>query len=240
MCLLSERDGPGAADTGYDLALSAWGEGTLTEKGLLEFQKPEALLRAFKKRRRRAPRDVSLLVEDPLACGFGFSFTGVDAALLARFDTLKELILPASVVSLAVTPELEAVFRKNDTLIRGPFGSFAERFAAEQGLRFRPADLVFAESYFAPAQESTRLTLVFRRSGDVQIREDVSTPGSSPSHTLGGSFTYPLPRDFAETMRAEEAARALRPPLFSAAIADGRLAAFLEAAKTHPYYKGKV
>ena len=51
MCLL-DRD----YDGDYDLELSAWGGGVLREEGLLDIQKPDRILREFRRRRRPAAR----------------------------------------------------------------------------------------------------------------------------------------------------------------------------------------
>ena len=234
MCLLDSIFGGE-----YDLCLSAWGEGTLAESGLLHMPKPDAILEAFKKKRRRYPRDISLLIDDPRSVGYEYGFTAVDTALLTKFKTLKELILPDTIEKIDVTPELKKIFEKNDTLIRGAFGSYAERLAAENGLRFRPADLVFAQYDSTAPPETTKLTLAFLRDGGVEIKEDVSSPGTSSSNTFGGTFIHPLKKDFCETQTADSVAGMFPPRLAAAIFEDGRLAAFFEKAKTHVYYKGK-
>ena len=83
------------------------------------------------------------------------------------------------------------------------------------------------------------MTLVFRRSGNVEIKEVCSSPGSSAGNTFGGTFTYPLRSDFCETQTAEEIAGGLSMDARRAILEDGRLAAFMEKARTHAYYKGK-
>ena len=239
MCLLSHGFASEARGADYELSLEAWGEGTLSEDGLLAMQRPNEILRQFRSRYHRYPKSISLLLEDPHACGYDFGFTGVETAFLEKWDTLKELILPDSVTKIGVTPKLDGIFRDNATLIRGPFDSFAERFAAERGLRFRPADTILAEYEFEPAQESTRLTLVFRRNGGVLIEEKVSSPGTSAGNTFGGTFTHPLKRDFCDEQTAEQIAGQFGARLRDALLADGRLAAFLDKARTHGYYRGQ-
>ncbi len=239
MCLLYHTFHKDRSGAEYELALSAWGEGVLREAGLLDMQKPDAILKEFKKQFRRDPRSVSLLIEDPRDAGFDHGFTDVDPAFLERFAALKELILPASVAQLTLTPALASILRENDTLIRGAFGSFAECFAAENGLHFRPADLIFAEYCLEPVRESTRLTLMYKRTGAVQIREEITSPGTSVSNTLGGSFYHPLLRDFFRTSSAEQIAARFPPALRDAILADGRLARFLAEARAHGYYTGR-
>ena len=151
----------------------------------------------------------------------------------------KELILPDSVTHIEVTPRLAEILKDNHTLIRGSLDSFAEGFASANGLPFRPADFVFAEYVFEPARESTTMILLFHRNGSVQIKEDIRSPGTSASNTLGGSFYYSLPKDFYLTKTAEEIAGMFRSVLHDAILQDGRLAAFLQKANTHSLYQGK-
>ena len=158
--------------------------------------------------------------------------------MLEKFETLKELILPDSVTDIDVTPKLDEILKKNGTLIRGTFDSFAERFAAKLGLHFRPKDYTFANYFFEPTQESTSLTIIFKRNGSVEIEEKISSPGSSAGNTFGGSFFYSLDKEFYK-QSAEDVASQFRNALNDAILESGRLAAFMEKARTHDYYKGK-
>ncbi|MBR5060152.1 MAG: hypothetical protein IKX06_05200 [Clostridia bacterium] len=223
----------------YELELSAWGEGILREQGLLKMQKPDAILSAFQKKFRRYPKSISLLVEDSRGFGNDNGFTGIETELLEKFETLKELILPETITHLDISPKLGNILRENDTLIRGRFDSFAETFARENGLHFRPADLVFASFTDTRFFESTTMTLLFRRNGKVEIRERSTSPGSNAGNTFGGSFTHPLPGDFWKTGTAEQIAERFYDDARTAIIEDGRLAGFIEKAKTHGYYQGK-
>lgn len=239
MCLLDSDFYSEASGGEYELVLSAWGEGILRESGLLDMQKPDEIFKKFRKRYKRYPKSISLFLDDPRASGNNYWFTGIDSAFLEKLETLKELILPDSVTDIPLTPKTEKIFKDNDTLIRGGFDSYAESFAKERGMRFRPADLIFTEYYFEPAMESTRLTLVFKRNGSVYIKEAVSSPGTSSSNSFGGTFTHPLADDFYLTMTAEDVAGMFSKPVAEAVIEDGRLADFIEKAKTHEFFKGK-
>ena len=234
MCLL-DHDFYGE----YELMLSAWGKGVLNEGGLPDMQKPDAIFAEFRKKARRFPKDISLLVMDPRGSGYDYGFTGIDPAFLEKLGTLKELILPDSVTALEITPEVGEILDRNRTLIRGSFGSFAESFAAERGLHFRPSDYVFANRVFRPADEETEMKLVFKRNGSVQIVERITSPGTSVSNTMGGSFYHSLNKDFYLKETAEEIAGRFRDALREAIIGDGRLAAFIEKAAEHGYYTGK-
>ena len=224
--------------TEYELSFSAWGEGILKEDGLLEMQKPDNVIGKFKSRFRRYPKSISLALEDSVA-RYGFGYTGIDPALLEKLETLKELVLPDSVVQIETTPKLEKIFKKNDTLIRGNFDSYAERFAAAHGLHFRPADLIIAEYCFEQTRENARLTLEFKRSGRAQIDEKFTASGAPAGIPGGYGVIHELKKDFWEKETAGEIAASFRACLNDAILKDGRLAAFLEKAKTHDFYKGK-
>ena len=226
-------------DTEYDLSLSAWGDGTLAESELLDFQKPDAIIGEYKKKRHRYPKSISLLIQDSRGYGSETGYTDVDPALLEKLETLKELILPDTITHIDLTPKLEKSFKENDTLIRGSFDSFAESFARESVLRFRPADFIFADFEDTRWHEYTTMKLIFRRNGNVEVKETSSSPGSSAGNTFGGSFTHLLPRDFYMTQTAEEIAERFNKDAREAIISDGRLAAFIEKAKTYDYYRDK-
>ena len=223
-------------DGEYELSLSAWGEGILDDSTLFHSMRSNYVFSAFRQQHGRDPRDISLVVEDSSACGY--CFTGISTDFLEKLETLKELVLPDPVTHLDMTPALEHILKSNDTLIRGSFGSFAQRFAAENGLHFRPADYVFTRYMYEPVQEGTTMTLVFRRDGRVQVREDISSPGSSAGSTLGGTFWYDLPTDFFRTQTAEEIAEHFRAVIYDKTIADGKLADFLQKAKNQGYFTG--
>lgn len=225
--------------TEYELSLSAWGGPVLCESALLDMQKLDAISGEFKKKYRRYPKDISLLLKDPRTVGCDCFFITIEPAFLEKLETLKELILPDSVTEIKMTPKIETILSENRTLIRGEFDSFAERFADLRGLNFKPADFVFADFEDTRWRESTTLELVFTRKGDIYIKENRSSPGSSSSHTLGGSFTHPLPAGFYKTMTAQDVAEKFESDARRAIIEDGRLAAFIEKAGSHGFYTGK-
>ena len=239
MCLLDSDFYTETYGAEYELKLSAWGEGILRESDLLDMQKPDEIIKKFKKRYRRYPRSISLLIQDPTSVGFDFFFTGVETALLEKLETLKELILSDSIADIEMTQKLEKILKENDTLIRGSFDSFAEKFALDNGLHFRPSDIIIAEYSSERPPESTRLTLVFKRNGSVYIKEDIRSPGTSCSNSLGGIFTHPLNNDFFNTETAEQIAGLFSKGLYNEILRNGRLETFIEKAKSHVYYKGK-
>ena len=202
----------------YDVMLSAWGEGVLSESSLPDFQQPDVILKKYKKEYRRMPESISLYIQDPMDFGYDYGYTGVASAFLEKIETLKEL--------------------NNNTMIRSTFDSFAESFARENKLRFRHSDFVFAEYELEYAPESTRLIMQFRRDGSVVIKEDVSSPGTSASNTLGGSLYHKLNKEFHKTNDAEEIADMFSKGLRDAILKDGRLSDFIAKAKTHNLFTG--
>jgi hypothetical protein len=220
----------------YDIEFEVRGNGTVSNEAFdLDVN------RAFERYKEECggePRDLSLVIEDTLKSGFDYGFTEVETAFLERLENLKELILPDSITEIKMTDKLERILKENNTLIRGSLDSFAERFAAEMGLNFRPADFIFARHVFAKGQEITLLTVQFNRDGSVQIRSDVDSPGSSAGNTFGGVFYNEIPSDFWLNTTAEEVS-AMYPGLDDVVVKDGRLADFIEKAKEHKIFTGK-
>ena len=190
----------------YELSLSAWGEGELNEESLLSFQRLDAVFEKFREQFHRNPKEISLLIQDSMACGCDYGFTGVDSAFLEKLENLKELILPDSIKDICMTPKLEKIFKENNTLIRGTFGSFAESFAEKNNLNFRHSDYDFACHVIESVSESTVLTLVFNRDGSVIIKESVNSPGISAGNCLGGTLYHKLRKDFYKKKTASEIA----------------------------------
>lgn len=229
MCLLDyEFDGD------YELMLVASGRGRLAADCFEDEEQPGEALEAFREEYDRLPRDISLELENNRARGH--RFTEVDPAFLEELTALKELILPSSVTRLEVTPALEGIFRGNSTLIRGSLGSFAQEFARRAGLHFRPSDLYFARIP-GHGDELTYMTLVWGRDGSVAVRQEVSSSGSAAGNTFGGTFFKPLEPDFFRKMTPEQVA-ALFPSSGSLILEDGRLAAFMEQARSQDIYLG--
>lgn len=220
----------------YDIEFEVRGNGTVSNEAFdLDVN------RAFERYKEECggePRDLSLVIEDTLKSGFDYGFTEVETAFLERLENLKELILPDSITEIKMTDKLERILKENNTLIRGSLDSFAERFAAEKGLNFRPADFIFARHVFAKVQEITLLTVQFNRDGSVQIRSDVDSSGSSAGNTFGGVFYNEIPSDFWLNTTAEEVS-AMYPGLDDVVVKDGRLADFIEKAKEHKIFTGK-
>lgn len=208
-------------DQEYEIELEAIGDGVVNVDDYKSSL--DGIYAAFQEKHSRMPADISLSLRNAMTC----AFTAIDPAFLEHISALKELILPDSITSVSVTEKLLSIFRKNNTLIRGSFGSFAEEFAENFGLHFRPADYLFARIVFEPAHETTDYTVIFRRNGSVAIEMCVSSSGSSGGNTFGGTFYHELPQEFWKTMTLEELCSGHPEGI----IKDGRLAKFMEMAR---------
>ncbi len=222
----------------YEIMLSAWGEGIVEDDELI--YPLDKIYKKFKKKYHRKPKDISLFIEDSMACGYDYGFTGVDTDYLVRMKQLKEIIFPDSIKSIDETPELLKLLKKNDTLIRGSFDSFAEQFAAKHELHFRHSDFYFASFLSESQHESTELKMIFHRSGKTEIAELVGSPGSSAGNTFGGTFYKSLPKKFYKEMTVDDIADMFDSSIRKAIKENGRLEEFLEKAKTHKMYMKKV
>ena len=220
---------------GYELELSAWGEGIVDAEEV----RLERHMKEFIEQNGREPVDISIEISDPSACGLNYFYTGVDTGFLESLTALKELILPDTIKSIDVTPELESLLKNNDVLIRSNFDSFAESFAAEYGLHFRPSDFTYARRYFEPASESTVTALIFNRDGSMQVENCVSSPGSSAGNTFGGNFYNDLPHDMFSTMTTEEITEKLCESVGRSAKISDKLEEFIQKMKTHNIYMGE-
>ena len=216
-------------DREYDLNLEAFGRGVLEDANF--GYSLEEILRSFRLEHGRDPIDVSYVIEDTQAYDLDYWFTAVAPGYLEPLSTLKELVLPASVESVGMTPGLEKLLKGNRTLIRGAFDSYAEEFAEALCLPFRPADFVIARHELERVHEITSLTLVFRRDGTACIREDINSPGSSASHSFGWTFFHELPRAFYRVKTAELIAGEFSDVMKETILEDGRLADFIAKAK---------
>lgn len=213
----------------YDIKFEASGKGIVSDEAFDYIL--DRLIAKYREECGREPGDVSLNIENS-------GFNGIDTAFLERFENIRELILPDSITEISMTDKLSKILTDNNTLIRGSFDSFAERFASDMELNFKPADFIIGRYVYEKTQETTLLTLQFRRDGSVQVRADIDFPGSSAGNNFGGVFYKELPSGFWLNMTAEEVS-AMFPGTDDVVAKDGRLAEFIEKAKGHKIYTGK-
>jgi len=218
----------------YAIMLSAKGEGEITESDF-DICISE-IYSTYKKYYCHLPRDVSLSIENSLSNGLDNNCTSIDTSFLEKLDNLKELILPDSFKEIKMTPKLKKILKTNNCLIRGSFDSFAEQFALENELHFRPNNFEFVNHEIERVHETTSMTMEFKRDGSVRIKESINSPGSSAGHYFGENFYYDMKKNFYKTETAEKIAINFRKIIYDAVIEDGRLAKFLEKAKSHKIY----
>ena len=221
----------------YDLSVEPWGSGYLREHELNHSLFD--IFQSFERDHGCLPKDVSLFVDDPHWYGYKYGITGIEHEFIEKIPNLKEIIFPDSLKRLRMTNALKALLIGNKVLIRGTFDSFAEKLAKDLKLHFRHVDLRIARCYDEEHYESVIVTLQFRRDGSVQLEEAISTPGSSNSHTFGIERYQSLPKDFWKTMSAEDVASMYGSWVHDKIIEEGKLAAFIEKARTHKPYTGK-
>ena len=216
----------------YGIRFEARGEGTVNSEAFGGYV--DRFFEKYREECGKDPDDISFLIADALEQGF----TGVDTSFLERFENLKELILPDSITEINMTDKFREILTENNTLIRGSLNSFAERFATDMGLNFRPNDFIFARYEYEKIHETTVLTLMFKRDGSVVIRSDVDSPGSSAGNTFGGVFYNDLPSNFWMNTTLEDISK-MYPGLDDAVIKDGRMADFITEAKAHKIFTGR-
>ena len=215
----------------YDIVIEAWGDGTLPQKKvnrLIEIRKE------YVAECRANPVSISLQLNN---CNAGF--TDIAPKFLEQIDELRELILPDTVTKLNMTPKLEHILKRNKTLIRGSFDSFAEQFAHEHGLRFRPADFDFYEDYCKLGHETTTRKMKFRRDGSIYFRTESWSPGSSAGNTFGGYHDTELPHHFFQTMTFDQFLARFHELAAKIIVDYGKMAEFFEKAKTHDAFWGR-
>ncbi len=222
---------------GYDLSIEPWGGGYLREDILNKSLND--IFKIFEEENDSMPKDISLFIDDPHWYGYRYGITGIDHKFLEKIGNLKELVLPDSLKRIRMTNKLKDLLIGNKVLIRGTFDSFAEKLATDLKLHFRHVDLIIARCYDEEHYESVIITLQFRRDGTVQLEEAISTPGSSNSHSFGVERYQDLPKDFWKTMSAEDVASMYGSWVHDKIIAEGKLADFIEKARTHKPYTGK-
>ena len=220
----------------YDIQIEAWGDGIICEENFEG--RLDSIFELYGSEYMKEPEDVSFYIKNPYSYGLDYGFTGIDSLFLERIEHLKELIIADTIKEIRITDKLEEILKANNTLIRGSLDSYAEEFAAEQGLNFRSENFVFARDMFERIHEDTAVTMIFKRDGSVVASEVVSSPGSSAGNTFGGTFYKELPSDFWNAISAEDIAEMYSKRIREAIIKDGILASFIEKAKTHKLFRG--
>ena len=145
-------------------------------------------------------------VEDITSCGLNpeeyltlvitEGISAVKPGFIESFPNLKDLIVEADLKKIECTPELEALLKKNDVVLRGSFNSPAEKLANRLGLRFIHKNIFLAVYINREYHESSELSLCFQEGEPPFFWRDDKTQGISAGNTGGGTVRTDLDEDF--------------------------------------------
>ena len=151
-------------------------------------------------------RPVSVCVEDITSSGLNpeeyytlvitEDISGVKPGFIESFPNLKDLIVEANLKKIECTPELEALLKKNNAVLRGSFNSPAEKLANRLGLRFIHKNIFLAVYINREYHESSELSLCFQKGEPPFLWRDDKTQGISAGNTGGGTVRTDLDEDF--------------------------------------------
>ncbi len=159
-------------------------------------------------------------------CG---GITAIKSGYLEQFRMLKILVLDSSVERIEMTDELGEMLKEKEVIIRGMYNTFAERFAAENGLAFVHKDIYLGIQHSEEHDESRTVTLHFTQSGDMELLYEDFCVGASAGNTIGGEFTRQMPKDFRKGCTPEEFADMMPSAYSEQIMKNAELKAFLEA-----------
>ena len=127
---------------------------------------------------------------------FTKGITEVGPGFLEGFPNLKYIVIPYTLQSIAVTSKLKAMLKKKDVLVRGWYDSYGERFAKENGLAFRHADIFVGWTRDEEHDIGTRLEIRFNEEGKPYRWYDDVCSGWAASNSGGGTYERELDEDF--------------------------------------------
>ena len=129
----------------------------------------------------------------------------VEPGVIESFTNLKDLIVEADLKKIESTPELEALLKKNNVVLRGHFNSPAEKLATRLGLRFIHKNIFLAVYINREYHESSELSLCFQEGEPPFLWRDDKTQGISAGNTGGGIVRTDLDEDFYVGIETAEA-----------------------------------
>jgi len=109
---------------------------------------------------------------------------------------MEELRIHFTVKSIATTPALQTLLKKNKVVVRGWYDSFGERFAQENGLKFLHANIEVGWAHDEAHYTNTRMEIRFDETGKPYAFYDDICPGISAGNNGGGTYTQDIPEDF--------------------------------------------
>jgi len=127
---------------------------------------------------------------------FEKGITEVGPGFLEGFRNLECVVIPYTLRSIAMTPALKTLLKKQKVLVRGWYDSYGERFAQENGLEFRHADILVGWARDEEHYTDTRLEIRFNKEGKPYRFYDDICPGWAASNSGGGTYERELDEDF--------------------------------------------
>ncbi|MBR3065759.1 MAG: hypothetical protein IKG90_09000 [Bacteroidales bacterium] len=134
--------------------------------------------------------------DEYIGVAFDKGITEVEAGFLEGFPNLEYVVIPYTLQSIEVTPELKAMLQQKNVLIRGWYDSYGERFAQENGLAFRHANIIVGWTRDEEHDTSTRLEIRFNEEGKPYRFYDDVCSGWAASNSGGGTYERELDEDF--------------------------------------------
>ena len=177
-------------------------------------------------RREGAPRD-------PMGVGFELceGITDVEAGFFDGVKNLTQIVIARSVKSIGLTEKTREILAKSDTVIRGEFDTFAERFARENGLCFLHCDIQLAQAGDYNERGRDTITLQLFSNGSAVLNEDCRCAGISAGNTGGGECDVKLPKDFYLTHSQKDLAELCWHSCYDGIVKCAKLRTFLAKAK---------
>lgn len=145
--------------------------------------------------------------------------------------TINEIRVLNPECVIMLSPEAEALIKKNNVLMRGKFGAAAEKFARKYGLRFLPLDTVIASAGDYYDRGVDIISLCFYDDGSAYIHQDCRCPGISAGNTGGGELSFDLPKDFYLTMTPKDIAEKCWSSCYNAILENGILSGLMKKAR---------
>lgn len=134
--------------------------------------------------------------------------------------------------SMLASEKSIGLFRRNKVLIRGVFDSSAEKFAAQNRLKFLHLDAMIGRAGDYYERGVDIITLRFYRDGSAYIHQDCRCPGISAGNTGGGEVSFDLPGDFFETMSDRDVAGLCWGSCYGDILERGTLASLIRKARS--------
>lgn len=156
----------------------------------------------------------------------------VEADFFELLPTLNELWILNPKCHIYMTDATVALFKKNNVLIRGKFGSSAEELARAYKLRFLHVDMELARAGDYYERGMDIITLCFYNDGSAYIHQDCKCQGISAGNTGGGEVRFNLPKDFYLDMSAEDIAGMCWGRCYKPILAKGVLSSLIKKAKS--------